>query len=365
MIRQITLINFMSHEHTVLDLSGGVNVLIGPNNCGKSAVVEALRAVCENSRGNYMIRHGEKECRVILETGEGDTIEWRRRKKGSSYVINGEEVHRGRVPDKLNAMLRMQKVEVKDGSDSFDVHLGEQKAPIFLIDQPGSKVATFFASASDAHYLVQMQEQHRQNVREQKNLHGTLQERITRDEATLKKYKPLAGMEKELAILREGRDELASASKTSVQLKTQLLELVEKQARFERLQQSGQVLEKLQSPPDLYPVDDLARQAGTLDRMGRDLQLQKERFSLLEVLQKPPEMEDLSELKQKLLTLVRHTGQLKKIHLQLTELDGKLEGCREHLRRYASQQPTCPHCHRPWSEEELLELLEKGESHDA
>ena len=50
---------------------------------------------------------------MILETGEGDTIEWRRRKKGSSYVINGEEVHRGRVPDKLNAMLRMQKVEVK------------------------------------------------------------------------------------------------------------------------------------------------------------------------------------------------------------------------------------------------------------
>ena len=47
MIRRITLINFMAHEHTVLELTDGVNVLIGPNNCGKSAVVEAIRAVCE------------------------------------------------------------------------------------------------------------------------------------------------------------------------------------------------------------------------------------------------------------------------------------------------------------------------------
>lgn len=33
MIRRITLINFMSHEHTVLDLSDGVNVLLGHTIC--------------------------------------------------------------------------------------------------------------------------------------------------------------------------------------------------------------------------------------------------------------------------------------------------------------------------------------------
>ena len=124
---------------------------------------------------------------------------------GAVYVINGEEVHRGRRPDQLNALLRMPRVDVKEGSDSFDVHLGEQKAPIFLLDETGSKVATFFAFVSDAFYLVQMQEQHRKNEREKKSLQGTLSQRITRDEATLKKYKPLAGMGKELGRLREGR----------------------------------------------------------------------------------------------------------------------------------------------------------------
>jgi predicted ATP-dependent endonuclease of OLD family len=42
MIKRIELTNFMSHEHTVLEPAAGLTLLIGPNNCGKSAVVAAL-----------------------------------------------------------------------------------------------------------------------------------------------------------------------------------------------------------------------------------------------------------------------------------------------------------------------------------
>ncbi|MFH1302796.1 MAG: ATP-binding protein, partial [Planctomycetota bacterium] len=34
MLKRITLHNFMSHSHTVIDLSPGLTVLTGPNNCG-------------------------------------------------------------------------------------------------------------------------------------------------------------------------------------------------------------------------------------------------------------------------------------------------------------------------------------------
>jgi chromosome segregation ATPase len=40
MLKRIELINFMSHKHMVLDLAPGLSVLVGPNNCGKSAVVQ-------------------------------------------------------------------------------------------------------------------------------------------------------------------------------------------------------------------------------------------------------------------------------------------------------------------------------------
>ena len=137
------------------------------------------------------------------------------------------------------------------------MHLGEQKTPIFLVDEPGSKVATFFASASDAHYLVQMQEQHRQNVREKKSLQGTLQEQISGNEATLKKYRPLVAIEKQLVEFRDQRGKLVADSEENRQLRLRLDDLTGKQEEQERLQQSQQLLESLQSPPQLFPVQEL------------------------------------------------------------------------------------------------------------
>ncbi len=43
MIRRITLVNFMSHSHTVIEPADGLTILTGQNNCGKSAVVWACR----------------------------------------------------------------------------------------------------------------------------------------------------------------------------------------------------------------------------------------------------------------------------------------------------------------------------------
>jgi hypothetical protein len=67
-------------------------------------------------------------------------------------------------------------------------------------------------------------------------------------------------------------------------LKTQLQDLVEKQERFEKFRRSGKVLQQLQLPPDLFPVGKLSRQARTLDRLGHDIKLRRQRFDLLEEL---------------------------------------------------------------------------------
>jgi len=65
-------------------------VLIGPNNCGKSAVVSALQVLCSNPTSTYVLRHGAKECKIIVETDSGDRIIWSRKKSGSpKYEING------------------------------------------------------------------------------------------------------------------------------------------------------------------------------------------------------------------------------------------------------------------------------------
>src|SRR5690606_7200423 len=108
MIRRITLDNYMSHVHTVIEPASGLTVLVGPNNCCKSAVVSALQTVCENLSGGYMVRHDEREARVAVETDDGHEIIWRRKGNAVSYIIDGREIHRLKrdVPDSLHEILK-------------------------------------------------------------------------------------------------------------------------------------------------------------------------------------------------------------------------------------------------------------------
>src|SRR5262245_56734371 len=158
MLSRIELTNFMSHAATVIEPSAGLTVLVGPNNCGKSAVVAALQILCHNENSTYVLRHNERECAIKVQTDDGHTIVWRR-KHSPSYTIDGElfdRLSKSGVPDSLQKVLRLAKVEAGNDSD-FDVHFASQKSPIFLLASSPATAAKFFASSSDASRLVEMQ----------------------------------------------------------------------------------------------------------------------------------------------------------------------------------------------------------------
>src|SRR5258708_21212766 len=90
MVKRIALISFMSRRHTVRDRAPGLTVLVGPNNCGKSAVVAALQILCQNDNSTYVLRHGEKECTIRVETDDGHVIAWHPEKSGPRYVIDAK-----------------------------------------------------------------------------------------------------------------------------------------------------------------------------------------------------------------------------------------------------------------------------------
>jgi DNA repair ATPase RecN len=97
MIRKIVLENYMAHIRTVIEPAQGLTVLIGPNNCGKSAIIHALEMICYNSdAADYAIRHGAKKAVVTIETQDEDgsihTIAWWRTAKSAGYIIDGREI---------------------------------------------------------------------------------------------------------------------------------------------------------------------------------------------------------------------------------------------------------------------------------
>jgi exonuclease SbcC len=86
-IRRIELVNFMSHARTVIEPADGLTVLVGPNNCGKSAVVAALQILCHNDNSTYVTRHNERECTVTVETDDGHIVEWCRKNNSPRYTV--------------------------------------------------------------------------------------------------------------------------------------------------------------------------------------------------------------------------------------------------------------------------------------
>lgn len=166
MVRRIELVNFMSHARTVIEPADGLTVLVGPNNCGKSAVVTALQILCHNDNSTYVTRHNEKECTVTVETDEGHTVQWCRKNDSPRYTVNGQPFDRlgiGQIPEDLHKILRLARVKAESNQE-FDIHFGEQKSPVFLLDKPGSHAAQFFASSSDAASLVEMQKRHKRKM---------------------------------------------------------------------------------------------------------------------------------------------------------------------------------------------------------
>ncbi len=349
MIKRIELINFMSHNRTVIEPSAGLTVLVGPNNCGKSAIVTALQILCNNDNSTYVLRHGAKECRVIVETDDGHVIQWSRKKTGGArYVIDGQEFDRLRndsgVWDELKKTLRLPRVECD--KNQFDVHFGEQRNPVFLLNDKGKGAAQFFASNSDAIRLVEMQDVHKTKVRDSRREQTQLLAQQDMIESAMRAFQPVEDVSNELKacektysslkeeqvkcdrleeLLKSIEIERATLSKLSA-TETALSRLPENPALedvlpldrlIQKLEEQHYTIKKcsstvnamasLQAPPTLGPVDSLqrlcvsiAKQRETIDRCSAATQA-------LETLAAPPNLGDPSALAKLLFNIERQS----------------------------------------------------------
>lgn len=290
MIRRIVLENFMSHSRTEIEPAQGLTVLIGPNNCGKSAVVSALQTLCSNITGDFMVRHGEKECRVTIETEDGHSVTWRRHRGAVSYIIDGREVPRGVTPDDLHEVLRLPKVVSEDGNDKFDIHFGSQKSPIFLLDDTERRAAMFFASSSDAEYLMRMQKRHQEKVREAKRDGIKLGERLTKLDAELACLEPVAELSEAMQSLVEEHTAVMQRSELCQRIARDFEQLARQTEIVSRLTAELVCLTPLETPPPLVEVEPLYALVEQLAHVERQRQKEFSRSDALSDLRWPPEL---------------------------------------------------------------------------
>ncbi len=372
MLVRLHLENFMAHASTSLDLGPGLSVLTGPNNTGKSAVVEALRCLASNPPPRSYIRHGAKEARVSAEFGDGTRVTWIRRKTYAGYEIlrpgaeGPEEYYKfGRTPPReVLDILRMGPVELegRPPEEAVDVHIGDQRYPIFLLDRPPSAIAAFFASSSESAHLLAMQDRLKNRVRLERRREAELTTRMNTLAAELDRaadlprtaleleeaarlFSRLETLQREIPSLehRAGQINKLRGQRAATHQRLHVLQQVRPPLEFwptlqlSRLLQAreslqvrkrlataqAEILVGVHMPPSLFPSRSLRDAADRLGKLKVSIDAASRRMGVLDALCAPPNLFPVAGL----VDLLRRRRRMKKTAQALREkilLFGKL-----------------------------------------
>eukprot|EP00831_Metopus_contortus_P065772 TRINITY_DN5871_c0_g3_i1.p1 TRINITY_DN5871_c0_g3~~TRINITY_DN5871_c0_g3_i1.p1 ORF type:complete len:751 (-),score=162.94 TRINITY_DN5871_c0_g3_i1:505-2757(-) len=302
MIKKIIIDNFMAHEHTELELGPGVTILTGSNNTGKSAVVEALRCLATNPTPSYFIRHGAKEARVAVELEDGTKVVWVRTKRWAMYELwrpgaaAPEEYHKlqRKVPEDIAEVLRLDLVELETGR-KVDIHVGNQREPVFLLNQ-SSDTAAFFAASTESAHLLAMQNLLKRRTLDAKREERDLETQVSRILGEIEVLSPLPGIELQLETAHELEQTATQLQSAVPVLESVLAEQRGMAASLEESSAAATVLAKTDAPPTLNEVRPLHGAVQGMATVGKQLDGARKLAATLMPLTGPPETQEAGSL---------------------------------------------------------------------
>lgn len=195
MISKISIQNFQSHKDSELEFVPGVNVIIGPSDQGKSAIIRALRFVLENRPlGDDICSDWGGETNVTIEVQEGNTVSRIKDKDRNQYLIN-ETVFKAfghNPPEEVAQVLNMD-----------DFNLQYQNEPPFMISlEPGqaAKVLNQAASISDIDLATKNIKSWKASAKTEKEQNERIVEHKTKE---LERYGALSELEGALVAVEQ------------------------------------------------------------------------------------------------------------------------------------------------------------------
>ncbi|HEY8345953.1 MAG TPA: AAA family ATPase [Symbiobacteriaceae bacterium] len=284
-IRHVLIENFQSHERTELDFGPGLNVIVGPSDHGKSAILRAIRwALYNEPRGTDFVRTGARACRVTVTMSDGAEVirEVHLGRSGSAarsrYIVRipGEEprVFEGfgtQVPAEVLRAHGMPQV-LLDTDKRVLLNLGSQLEGPFLLAESGSFRARALGRLLGVHVVDAAVRDTQRDLRAVRQEVAQLEARLEEFDEELKQYADLPALEEQLE-----RAEAAVARAEALDHRLQRLqsireELIRTEREQEFLRTRLQALRDLaQAEHRLKEAEERHRQAVRLERLRDDL----------------------------------------------------------------------------------------------
>lgn len=159
-IERLTLENFQSHEYTELELTSGLNVLVGPSDSGKTAVIRAIKwALYNEPRGTEFMRQGATYCRVTLRMSNGYTIVRERSSSYNRYILidpdGQKQIFEGFGNDIPLEILRAHGIRkvILDENNAVSINLGQQLEGPFMLAETGATRAKALGRLVGVHII--------------------------------------------------------------------------------------------------------------------------------------------------------------------------------------------------------------------
>ena len=215
-LHKLVVENFQSHEHSEVIFGRGLNVIVGPSDFGKSALVRALRWLFYNEpRGANFIRAGTRTCRVTVEMDDGTIITRLRSTTGKNqYILQrpGEEERPyegfgNEVQLEVMQASQIRKVLV-DERNKVELNFGAQLDGPFLLTENGAVRAKVIGQLGGVHILDWAQKSTTTDLRRLREEEGQLVAGIAVIESDLGVYAHLPELEKVIKRLEEKVAEL-------------------------------------------------------------------------------------------------------------------------------------------------------------
>jgi exonuclease SbcC len=197
MLKSISLQNFQSHKNTELQFDPGVNVIVGPSDSGKSAVLRATIWTIFNRPSGESFKSywgGDTVVNIVLEK---ETIS-REKGKENLYIISSSDLKK---PVEFKAFGQKIPNEISDLFNISNINVQKQMDAPFLLSLTPGEVGRILNQAVKLDIIDIAQKNIFSTLRQEKNLLLNTRSIIAEKQEALEKYKWLPGADSQLANL--------------------------------------------------------------------------------------------------------------------------------------------------------------------